>query len=65
MFNPANEAHFSLTLDGIEYDLKVLSFTAREAISQPYVVELQLVSDQANIDLEALMHKSAYLDLGN
>lgn len=65
MFNPANEAHFSLTLDGIEHDLKVLSFTAREAISQPYVVELQLVSDQANIDLEALMHKSAYLDLGN
>jgi len=65
MFNPANQPHFTLTLDGVEHDLRVLSFTAREAISQPYVVELQLVSDQPDIDLEALMHQSAFLDLGN
>ena len=61
MFNPANQPHFTLTLDGVEHDLRVLSFTAREAISQPYVVELQLVSDQPDIDLEALMHQSAFL----
>ncbi|AQZ95374.1 type IV secretion protein Rhs [Halopseudomonas phragmitis] len=65
MFNPANEAHFSLTLDGLDHDFKVLAFTAREAISQCYRIELQLVSEQPDIDLEALLQHSAWLDLGN
>ena len=35
MFNPANETHFSLTIEGLEHDLQVLEFSGREAISQP------------------------------
>ena len=35
MFNPANETHFSLTIEGVEHDLQVLEFNGREAISQP------------------------------
>ncbi|PAU89847.1 type VI secretion system tip protein VgrG [Pseudomonas sp. WN033] len=65
MFAPANQAHFSLTLDGLDHDFKVLAFTAREAISQCYRIELQLVSEQPDIDLEALLQHSAWLDLGN
>ncbi|WP_411561513.1 hypothetical protein, partial [Pseudomonas aeruginosa] len=26
MFNPANQTHFSLTLDGLRHDLQVLAF---------------------------------------
>ncbi|PAU84391.1 hypothetical protein CK507_18995, partial [Pseudomonas sp. WN033] len=61
MFAPANQAHFSLTLDGLDHDFKVLAFTAREAISQCYRIELQLVSEQPDIDLEALLQHSAWL----
>ena len=65
MFNPANEAHFTLSLPGLEHDFKVLGFRAREAISQCYRIELQLVSEQPDLDLESLLQRSAWLDLGN
>ena len=65
MFSPANEPHFTLPLPGIEHDFKVLAFTAREAISQCYRIELQLVSEQPDLDLETLLHHNAWLDLGN
>ncbi|SDL45825.1 hypothetical protein, partial [Pseudomonas indica] len=26
MFNPANETHFSLAIDGVQHDLQVLEF---------------------------------------
>src|SRR5690554_1594098 len=65
MFAPANAAHFTLTLPGIDHDFKVLAFRAREAISQCYRIELQLVSDQPDLDLEALLQHNAWLDLGN
>ena len=32
MFNPANESHFSLSIEGVEHDLQVLAFNGREAI---------------------------------
>ncbi|WP_185267963.1 type VI secretion system Vgr family protein [Halopseudomonas xiamenensis] len=65
MFNPANEAHFTLHLPGLEHDFKVLEFRAREALNQCYRIELQLVSEQPDLDLEALLQRSAWLDLGN
>ncbi|KES20622.1 type VI secretion system tip protein TssI/VgrG [Pseudomonas sp. AAC] len=61
MFNPANQTHFSLTLDGLEHDFQVLRFHGREAISQPYRFELELVSERPSLDLEALLHKPAFL----
>src|SRR5690554_4689558 len=61
MFSPANEAHFTLDLPGLEHDFRVLSFRAHEAISQCYRIELQLVSDQPDLDLEALLQRNAWL----
>lgn len=61
MFAPANQMHFSLTIEGLQHDLQVLSFTGREALNQPYCFELELVSERPDLDLEALLHKPAYL----
>ncbi len=61
MFAPANQTHFSLHIEGIEHDLQVLEFSGREAISQPYRFELELVSEHPDIDLESLLQQSAFL----
>lgn len=61
MFAPANQTHFSLHIEGIEHDLQVLEFSGREAISQPYRFELELVSERPDIDLESLLQQSAFL----
>ncbi|OEO25841.1 hypothetical protein AX279_10440 [Pseudomonas sp. J237] len=41
MFNPSNESHFSVQIQGLQHDFQVLGFTGPEAISTPY----QLVSE--------------------
>ncbi|MFG8391679.1 hypothetical protein ACEOOI_29180, partial [Pseudomonas aeruginosa] len=51
MFNPANQTHFSLTLDGLRHDLLVLAFNGHEGISRPYRFELELVGARAGLDL--------------
>ncbi|HBP5038150.1 TPA: type VI secretion system tip protein VgrG, partial [Pseudomonas aeruginosa] len=61
MFNPANQTHFSLSLDGLAHDLQVLEFSGHEGISRPYRFELELASERAGLDLEALMHRPAFL----
>ncbi|QTF56830.1 type VI secretion system tip protein VgrG [Stutzerimonas frequens] len=61
MFNPANQAHFTLSLEGVEHDFKVLEFRGREAISQPYCFDLELVSEHPDLDLESLLHRPAFL----
>ncbi|NUU38171.1 type VI secretion system tip protein TssI/VgrG [Pseudomonas sp. C2B4] len=61
MFNRSNETHFSLTVEDCAHDLQVLSFTGTEGISQPYRFEVELVSENPDIDLEALLHKQAFL----
>ena len=61
MFNPANQAHFTLSLEGVEHDFKVLEFQGREAISQPYRFDLELVSEHPDLDLESLLHRPAFL----
>ncbi len=63
MFNAANETRFSLTIEGIEHDLQVLAFDGHEAISQPYRFDLELVSERPDLDLEALLHRPAFLTL--
>ncbi|MBU2332188.1 MAG: type VI secretion system tip protein VgrG [Gammaproteobacteria bacterium] len=63
MFAPANQAHFTLTLEGVEHDFKVLEFQGREAISQPYRFDLELVSERPDLDLESLLHRPAFLAL--
>ncbi|SDH05049.1 type VI secretion system secreted protein VgrG [Pseudomonas benzenivorans] len=61
MFAPANQPHFSLSIEGLAHDLQVLEFTGREAISQPFAFELELVSERPDLDLESLLHQAAFL----
>ncbi len=61
MFNPANETHFSLSIEGLEHDLQVLEFSGREAISQPYRFEIEVVSERPDLDLQSLLHQPAFL----
>ena len=61
MFSPANETHFSLSIKGLEHDLQVLEFSGREAISQPYRFEVDLISEQPDLDLQSLLHQRAFL----
>ena len=63
MFAPANQTHFSLSIEGVSHDLQVLEFSGREAISQPFAFELELVSERPDLDLESLLHQSAFLAL--
>jgi len=63
MFAPANQTHFRLNIEGISHDLQVLEFSGREAISQPFEFELELVSERPDLDLESLLHQSAFLAL--
>lgn len=53
MFKPAHQSHFSLTLEGLAQDLKVLEFSGREAVSQPYRFELEPVSERPDLDRKA------------
>ncbi|MFC6300659.1 type VI secretion system tip protein VgrG [Pseudomonas sp. CCM 7893] len=61
MFAPANQSAFTLTLDGVSSELKVLEFSGTEAISQPYRFDLELVSEQPDLDLESVLHRQAFL----
>ncbi|MEL7560774.1 type VI secretion system tip protein TssI/VgrG [Stutzerimonas chloritidismutans] len=63
MFNAANDTHFSLAIEGVEHDLQVLAFTGREAISQPFRFELELISEHPELNLQSLLHKPAFLAL--
>ena len=63
MFSPANHVQFSLTIEDLEHDLQVLSFTGNEGISQPYAFDIELVSENPDLDLETLLHKQAFLAL--
>ncbi|MBV2132435.1 type VI secretion system tip protein VgrG [Pseudomonas sp. MAP12] len=61
MFAPANAAHFTLHIDGLAHDLQILEFHGREAISQPWRFDLELVSERADLELEALLNRPAFL----
>src|SRR3546814_9194340 len=61
MFAPANQPRFTLTLDSGPNELKVLEFRGKEAISQPYCFDLELVSERPDLALEELLHRQAFL----
>ncbi|VVN46115.1 Actin cross-linking toxin VgrG1 [Pseudomonas fluorescens] len=61
MFAPANQPAFTLTLDGEPSELKVFEFHGAETLSQPYCFDLELVSEQPDLDLESLLHRQVYL----
>ncbi|WP_426142375.1 type VI secretion system tip protein VgrG [Pseudomonas sp. DWP3-1-2] len=61
MLNPANQAAFTLEIEQVEHSLRVLSFTAKEAVSRPFSVRIELVSERANLKLEDVLHRQAFL----
>ncbi|PHN27113.1 type VI secretion system tip protein VgrG [Pseudomonas sp. ICMP 460] len=61
MFAPANQSAFNLTLDGQPSELKVYEFTGDEFISQPFRFDVELVSEQPDLDLDSLIHRQAFL----
>jgi type VI secretion system secreted protein VgrG len=61
MFAPANSPRFTLTFDSGPNELQVLEFRGKEAISQPYRFDLELVSERPELVLEDLLHRQAYL----
>lgn len=58
-------SRFKLNLQGITDDFQVLAFKGSEVLDQPYFIQLQLVSENPSLDLEALLHQPAYLDFGD
>ncbi|HEX8543273.1 MAG TPA: type VI secretion system tip protein VgrG, partial [Pseudomonas sp.] len=64
MLTPANQATFTLDITGVKYQLHklhVLSFTAKEAMSRPFSARIELVSERANLALEDVLHRQAFL----
>ena len=61
MFDPANQPHFTLRIDGASHDLQVLAFEGREAIGQPYRFDVELVSERPDLDLRSLLDRPAFL----
>ena len=61
MSTPARQHTFSLHMQHVQHDFKVLEFTGDEAISTPYAFTIELVSEQASIDLDTLLGHSAFL----
>jgi len=64
MVNAFVSSRFNFTLQSVEADFQVLAFKGREALDQPYFIEVQLVSENPGLDLEALLHQPAYLGFG-
>jgi len=53
--------HFRLDIDPLFQDLQVLSFTGTQAISEPFVFELEVLIDDPWLDVPNLMYKTAFL----
>lgn len=64
MFSAVKPFVFTLDIQGFNHDLQVLEFRAREALNQPYEVKLELVSERPDLDLDSLLHRSAFLSFG-
>lgn len=64
MFSAVKPVIFKLDIEGFPHDLQVVEFRAKEALNRPYEVKLELVSERPDLDLDALLHRSAFLRFG-
>ncbi|BAP40899.1 Rhs element Vgr protein [Pseudomonas sp. StFLB209] len=53
---------FTLTLPG-QHDFQVLAFQGREALNEPFRFDIQLVSERQDLELQAFLHRPAFLQL--
>lgn len=52
-------SRFKLIFTGIDNDFQVLAFKGSEVLDQPYFIQVQWVSENPALDLEALLHQPA------
>ena len=64
MVNGFVSSRFKLVLENINTELQVVAFKGSEALDQPYFIQVQLVSEDPSLDLEALLHQPVYLAFG-
>ncbi|NUU34059.1 type VI secretion system Vgr family protein [Pseudomonas sp. C2B4] len=64
MFDPLNEPEFRLDVAGLSDAFEVLAFTGREAISEPFVFDVDLLIDDPALDLASLLYRPASLHFG-
>ncbi|MGE8066399.1 type VI secretion system Vgr family protein [Pseudomonas sp. NPDC089569] len=64
MSDSVNEPEFRLDVAGLSDAFEVLAFTGREAISEPFVFEADLLIDDPELDLASLLYRPASLHFG-
>lgn len=64
MLSVGKTAVFTLEIEGLGHDLQVLGFRVTETLNQPYDVEIDVVSERHDLDLEAYLHRPAFLAFG-
>ncbi|MCW8276428.1 type VI secretion protein [Pseudomonas sp. PCH199] len=64
MFDPVNEPEFRLDVAGLSDAFEVLAFTGREAISEPFVFDVDLLINDPALDLASLLYRPATLHFG-
>ncbi|MGH8384556.1 MAG: type VI secretion system Vgr family protein [Pseudomonas sp.] len=64
MFDSVNEPEFRLAVAGLSDAFEVMAFTGREAISEPFVFDMEILIDDPQLDLASLLYRSATLRFG-
>lgn len=64
MFDPVNEPSFRLDIAGLPEPFEVLAFTGREAISEPFAFDVDLLIEDPALDLASLLYRPAALHIG-
>jgi type VI secretion system secreted protein VgrG len=64
MFDPVNEPSFRLDVAGLSDSFEVLGFNGREAISEPFVFDVDLLIDDPTLDLARLLYRPVFLRFG-
>lgn len=64
MSDPASEPSFRLEIAGLPEPFIVVAFTGSEAISEPFVYEVELLISDTTLDLAGLLYRSVWLSLG-
>ncbi len=64
MFAPADIAHFTLSIPTLRNNFKVLAFDGTEALSTFYIIHVELVSENPDVDLGSLLNHPVLLLFG-